>query len=498
MRTLTLVERQLVLIENLEGREADPAQLESLFRLDHLATRMRRNSENMLLLAGLENSHRSRKTVTLLDVVRAAVSEIERYERVRLGFLASIRLSGAVADDTSHLVAELLENATAFSPPQDQVEVGGWLLDNGELMISVIDRGIGLPGERLRALNEQLSEPAEAGAGRRDALLAGALTGRSMGLFVVARLARRHGIRVQLRENPQGGGVTAMVMLPREALQQDAVTSTDLDDQRRAERTATSAAESARAEAEAAAALAPPATPAAVTGAFRAAAGQPVSDGELPALPRRKPAQSPLSPQVPQSPQPAPAASATDPAAQTGPQGTPVSAGRPAADGPRTGGPTTGSPTTDGPVTALGLPRRVPRGNGLPGTGEMPASGLRRLATEATEPASTPVPAPAPTPAPAGPTPAVAPVQAFGTPAQTVTTAAEAGAPAPVRSGTSPEEPRRRLGVFQGGLRRAARDAAQGSAEGRPAEGAEPAGPGGGQALPEQQPRSAAVEGDNR
>ncbi|MFC9331452.1 ATP-binding protein, partial [Kitasatospora sp. NPDC057015] len=261
MRTLTLVERQLVLIEALEGREADPAQLESLFRLDHLATRMRRNSENMLLLAGLENSHRSRKTVTLLDVVRAAVSEIERYERVRLGFLASIRLSGAVADDTSHLVAELLENATAFSPPQDQVEIGGWLLDNGELMISVVDRGIGLPGERLRALNEQLSEPSEPGNDRRDALLAGALTGRSMGLFVVARLARRHGIRVQLRENAQGGGVTAMVMLPREALQLDAA-GTDLDDQRRAERSVTSAAESARAQAEAAAAAQPrPAPP---------------------------------------------------------------------------------------------------------------------------------------------------------------------------------------------------------------------------------------------
>ncbi|MGF1432511.1 ATP-binding protein, partial [Kitasatospora sp. LaBMicrA B282] len=255
MRTLTLVERQLVLIEALEGREADAAQLESLFRLDHLATRMRRNSENMLLLAGLENSSRSRKTVTLLDVVRAAVSEIERYERVKLGFLAAVRLTGAVADDTSHLLAELLENASAFSPPQEQVEVGGWLLDNGELMLSVSDRGIGLPADRLRELNEQLAEPLPADpAQRRDALLAGALTGRSMGLFVVARLARRHGIRVQLRENGQGGGVSAMVVLPREALHQDGASTADLDDQRRAERSAAAVAEQARQAAEFAAA----------------------------------------------------------------------------------------------------------------------------------------------------------------------------------------------------------------------------------------------------
>ncbi|MGW4898154.1 ATP-binding protein, partial [Kitasatospora sp. NPDC004240] len=254
MRTLTLVERQLVLIEGLEGREADSAQLESLFRLDHLATRMRRNSENMLLLAGLENSQRSRTAVSLLDVVRAAVSEIERYERVRIGFLASVRLSGAVADDTSHLLAELLENATAFSPPQDQVEVGGWLLDNGEVMLSVTDRGIGLPTERMRRLNEQLSEPpTPAGPGRRDALLAGALSGRSMGLFVVARLAGRHGMRVQLRDNAQGGGVTAMVVMPRGALLEDTVTTADLDDQRRAERNAaTAAVEQARSAAGAA------------------------------------------------------------------------------------------------------------------------------------------------------------------------------------------------------------------------------------------------------
>ncbi|GGV14702.1 hypothetical protein GCM10010495_30830 [Kitasatospora herbaricolor] len=502
MRTLTLVERQLVLIEALEGREADPAQLESLFRLDHLATRMRRNSENMLLLAGLENSHRSRKTVTLLDVVRAAVSEIERYERVKLGFLAPIRLSGAVADDTSHLVAELLENATAFSPPQDQVEVGGWLLDNGELMISVVDRGIGLPGERLRTLNEQLSEPSEPGSDRRDALLAGALTGRSMGLFVVARLARRHGIRVQLRENVQGGGITAMVMLPREALQQDAVTNTDLDDQRRAERTVTSAAESARAQAEAlAAAQARPIVP-----APRPEATTP--DGEPPVLPRRKPAAQAAPPARTAEPGPAagpgpqdlpavPPAAGEQPAerapdgsdrpasaavpeegaAQHGRADEPIS-GRPQ-DGTRAPG--RGTEQDDAPVTPLGLPRRIPRGNGLPGTGETPTSGLRRLAVEESTPART-----APAAADGRPGGAGQDVPGQDVPGrpgsgrraaeQPVAEQPVAEQHAPTRSGTSPEELRRRLGVFQGGLRRAARDSALAGAQPAQASTASPTG----------------------
>ncbi|MCX5209008.1 ATP-binding protein [Kitasatospora sp. NBC_00240] len=499
MRTLTLVERQLVLIEALEGREADPAQLESLFRLDHLATRMRRNSENMLLLAGLENSHRSRKTVTLLDVVRAAVSEIERYERVKLGFLASIRLSGAVADDTSHLVAELLENATAFSPPQDQVEVGGWLLDNGELMISVVDRGIGLPGERLRALNEQLSEPSEPGSDRRDALLAGALTGRSMGLFVVARLARRHGIRVQLRENVQGGGVTAMVMLPREALQQDAVTNTDLDDQRRAERTVTSAAESARAQAEALAAeQARPATAA-------PRADGPAAGGELPVLPRRKPAAQAVPVLPAQAAEPGsqdvtgagpvdagPSAEqvveqVVEPSAEQAAEPSARQAAEQAAEHGRTEeripeqhlngtrAPERGAVPEDAPVTPLGLPRRIPRGNGLPGTGEMPTSGLRRLAVEESAPART---APAAADGSRGGT-------GQGLPGRPVANRPVANRPvsdhhvpdqhAPARSGVSPEELRRRLGVFQGGLRRAARDSAPtGPAGARPEQASAP------------------------
>jgi signal transduction histidine kinase len=449
MRTLTLVERQLVLIETLEGREADAAQLENLFRLDHLATRMRRNSENMLLLAGLENSQRSRKTVTLLDVVRAAVSEIERYERVKLGFLAAVRLTGAVADDTSHLLAELLENATAFSPPQEQVEVGGWLLDNGELMISVNDRGIGLPPERLRALNQQLAEPTSSDvAQRREALLASALTGRSMGLFVVARLAARHGLRVQLRENGQGGGVTAMVVLPREALHQDDVSSADLDDQRRAERTAAAAAAQVRAaevqaaEAAAAASVAPAAPAPAAPG-----------DAELPALPRRRPAHAAAEAVAPATVAATPAPEASEPADDDFVMAAPATAepevAEPSAvasdaplDQPTQQLTIRQIPFQGEPTTELGLPRRVPRPTGLPGTGEAPTSGLRRVA-------GTAAPAPA-RPAEAGATAESADPEA-----------------AQARPRTSAEELRRRLGGFQSGLRQAARESAAEQAEGQ-------------------------------
>lgn len=205
MRTLTLVERQLALIERLEDREQDPDQLESLFRLDHLATRMRRNGENLLVLAGVDTGSSYRKPVPLLDVMRAAISEIERYERVQIQFLPRVLVAGRSCDDISHLVAELLENATAFSPPQAEVEVSGWVLENGEVMLSVEDRGIGIPADRLAELNTQLAAPEP----DEDTV------SRSMGLFVVGRLARRYGVRVQLREVRRGGGVTAVVILPR-------------------------------------------------------------------------------------------------------------------------------------------------------------------------------------------------------------------------------------------------------------------------------------------
>ncbi|MGD3105719.1 nitrate- and nitrite sensing domain-containing protein [Streptomyces sp. YGL11-2] len=209
LRTLGLVERQLGVIESLEESEQDPERLETLFKLDHFAARMRRNSENLLVLAGAEQHGGNHPgPVPLLDVLRAAVSEIERYERVRIGSLPPhSQVAGFAADDVSHLVAELLENATAFSPPDAHVELSGWLLESGELMLSVQDEGIGMTPDRLAELNERLSEGEAAATSETvDEAL-------GLGLYVVVRLAARHGVRVQLRAQEQGG-IAAVVVLP--------------------------------------------------------------------------------------------------------------------------------------------------------------------------------------------------------------------------------------------------------------------------------------------
>ncbi|MFH8443666.1 nitrate- and nitrite sensing domain-containing protein [Streptomyces sp. NPDC018026] len=209
LRTLGLVERQLAVIESLEEREQDPDRLATLFKLDHFATVMRRHSENLLVLAGTEHVQHSATPVPLVDVVRAAVSEIERYERVRIAALPPhAHVAGFAADDLSHLLAELMENATSFSPPDLPVEVSGWLLENGEVMLSVQDEGIGMATERLQRLNARLTDfdpDAPYDQEGEDGL--------GLGLYVVARLAHRHGARVRLREQKQGG-VAAVVVLP--------------------------------------------------------------------------------------------------------------------------------------------------------------------------------------------------------------------------------------------------------------------------------------------
>ena len=226
VRSLGLVERQLSVLEAMEADESDPDRLGTLFTLDHLATRMRRHGENLLLLAGTDSGSpahgaplggdSARGPVALLDVLRAAVSEIERYERVVIGSLPPhARLSGHAADDISHLVAELLDNATSFSAPDEEVQLSGWMLENGEIMLSVHDGGIGMTGERLNELNTRLGAPdvqqppgADTGDGH---------AGLGNGLYVVARLAARHGLRVQLRRQRQGG-IAAVVVLPRALL----------------------------------------------------------------------------------------------------------------------------------------------------------------------------------------------------------------------------------------------------------------------------------------
>ncbi|MGW5430594.1 sensor histidine kinase [Streptomyces sp. NPDC004059] len=208
LRTLGLVERQLAVIEGLEEREQDPDRLATLFKLDHFATVMRRHSENLLVLAGAEHVQQHHGPVPLVDVVRAGVSEIERYERVRIAALPPhAHVAGYAADDLSHLLAELMENATSFSPPDLPVEVSGWLLESGEVMLSVQDEGIGMAADRLVRLNTRLADfdPESHYDSEGDA-------GLGLGLYVVARLAHRHGVRVQLREQKQGGIATVVVL----------------------------------------------------------------------------------------------------------------------------------------------------------------------------------------------------------------------------------------------------------------------------------------------
>ncbi|MFC8914666.1 nitrate- and nitrite sensing domain-containing protein [Streptomyces sp. NPDC057116] len=208
LRTLGLVERQLGVIEKLEEREQDPERLATLFKLDHMATVMRRHSENLLVLAGHEHNHAHQGPVPLVDVARAAVSEIERYERVTIQSLPPhAHVAGFAADDLSHLLAELLENATSFSPPDAKVRLSGWLLESGEVMLSVEDEGIGMTEGRLTELNARLADPEAQPASEADR------EGEGLGIRVAALLAARHGVRVQLREQKQGG-VTAVVVLP--------------------------------------------------------------------------------------------------------------------------------------------------------------------------------------------------------------------------------------------------------------------------------------------
>ncbi|MFF2620159.1 nitrate- and nitrite sensing domain-containing protein [Kitasatospora sp. NPDC058046] len=203
-RSQSLIQRQLALITDLENNEADPDQLENLFKLDHLATRMRRNGENLLVLAGEEAGRRWNTPVPLVDVLRAAASEVEQYERVELSGIPEVDVVGAAVTDLVHLLAELLENATSFSSPQTRVLVNATRLPDGRVLVEIHDKGIGLTAEDFAEINEKLAEPPTV-----DATIS-----RRMGLFVVGRLSQRHDIRVQLRPSGESAGTTSLVMLP--------------------------------------------------------------------------------------------------------------------------------------------------------------------------------------------------------------------------------------------------------------------------------------------
>jgi signal transduction histidine kinase len=210
-RSQSLVERQIRLIDDLEQGEQDPDRLSSLFQMDHLATRMRRNSENLLVLAGHEATRRWNQPVALVDVLRAAVSEIEQYERVKLNVQPGIAVRGHAVNDVVHLLAELAENATSFSSAETPVAVAGHLLSSGGVLLDITDQGVGMGAEEMAHANWRLDNPP----------VVDVAVSRRMGLFVVARLAARHGIRVRLRP-AAAGGLTALVWLPDEVISHQA------------------------------------------------------------------------------------------------------------------------------------------------------------------------------------------------------------------------------------------------------------------------------------
>ncbi|MFC4855598.1 nitrate- and nitrite sensing domain-containing protein [Actinophytocola glycyrrhizae] len=202
-RSQGLVERQLRLMEQLEQKTDDPDQLADLFRIDHLATRMRRNNENLMVLSGTGALRRFTEPVPLPDVLRAAISEVEHYERAIVRSAPDIRVVGYAAGDLIRSVSELIENATAFSPPDSVVVVESRLRGDGSVMVDVLDDGVGMGDEELREANHRVT-----GGGGVDVPVS-----RQMGLFVVGRLTARHGIRVRLSKRADGG-LCASVLVP--------------------------------------------------------------------------------------------------------------------------------------------------------------------------------------------------------------------------------------------------------------------------------------------
>ncbi len=208
-RSQNLVSRQIHLIDRLEEREKDTDHLDELFKLDHLATRMRRNNENLLVLAGESRAMTARARDTpAADVLGAAVSEIELFRMVAVGPAPDLDVAGSAVTDLAHLVAELLENATTFSPLDSTVSLDARVRVDGAMVVEIADEGSGMEPAELAKVNAELAEPP----------LFDAKVSRHMGLFVVGRLAHRHGLTVELGPRTAGRGLLASVVVPTSLL----------------------------------------------------------------------------------------------------------------------------------------------------------------------------------------------------------------------------------------------------------------------------------------
>jgi signal transduction histidine kinase len=208
-RSQSLLHRQLRLLDEMERRASSPDELEDLFRLDHLTTRMRRHAEGLVILSGQPTMRAWDHPVAAEDVVRAAIAEVEDYTRVEVTGVAAAAVTGAAVADVIHLLAELVENAVAFSPPTTEVTVKVEAVANG-LAVEVVDRGIGLHPDEMDELNRRLADAVEFDLVDTDRL----------GLFVVARLAARHGIQVRLQPSAYGG-ISAVVLIPHALVMPD-------------------------------------------------------------------------------------------------------------------------------------------------------------------------------------------------------------------------------------------------------------------------------------
>ncbi|MFE2188618.1 nitrate- and nitrite sensing domain-containing protein, partial [Streptomyces sp. NPDC059455] len=350
-RSQSLVDRLLRLMEQLESHEEDPDQLASLFKLDHLATRMRRNNENLMVLCGSTPVRPSEQRVQLDSVLRAAVSEIEHYRRVVVEPVPTAEVIGYAAGDLARMIAELLDNATAFSPPETRVTVSNTLRLDGSALIEVRDEGFGMSGAELAKAHRRVAGDASVEVP----------TSRQMGLTVVGRLARRHGVTVELiSERETGGGLRAGVLVPARLMLGDKPAIAGGESSLPIRKTSAKNSELARPHRELGGA--PAALPRRVPDGVRS-----LRAGDAPAASEHAGRSLPARPGSsraftdPQQPGGLPRRAPAKPGHPTGPgRPTPVGEGAPAGDGAPE---KTGAPSGDGGPLA---DRRTPRPPGQP------------------------------------------------------------------------------------------------------------------------------------
>ncbi len=315
-RNQSLLDRQIEFIDHLETHEEDPDQLDNLFKLDHLATRMRRNAESLLVLAGAEPPRRRGRPVPVVDVVRVAIGEVEDFSRVHLIALDDATIAGNVAVDLAHLLSELMENATHFSPPESSVEVLGRRDDRNGYVLTVADRGIGMNAQQLAEANAQLARPP----------LVGLTLSRSLGFIVIGRLASRFGLTVTLEPTPNGG-TTASVSLPFTLVEYPEDTDSDgagtRPTARTATRTATRPTPSGRGDRPSTSGASRPSTVSRRAAAPTAPVGQPA------------PTSAPTTVAAPAPPEPAPVGATGLPARRGVPAPAPVAVPTPSEASPR-------------------------------------------------------------------------------------------------------------------------------------------------------------------